>query len=123
MTDPSRVGVILMTYGSPATLDDVYEYMQNVRGGREPEPELVTEFKRRYPVIGGSPLLRITREQATALEEALNRRHPDGPAFRVTAGMRFAPPYIREVAPEVARSEEHTSELQSRGHLVCRLLL
>src|SRR5690625_2399084 len=24
---------------------------------------------------------------------------------------------------EVARSEEHTSELQSRGHLVCRLLL
>src|SRR5690625_6748836 len=23
----------------------------------------------------------------------------------------------------VARSEEHTSELQSRGHLVCRLLL
>src|SRR5437870_6642821 len=25
--------------------------------------------------------------------------------------------------PECARSEEHTSELQSRGHLVCRLLL
>src|SRR5437870_10506775 len=26
-------------------------------------------------------------------------------------------------APEGMRSEEHTSELQSRGHLVCRLLL
>src|SRR5690625_6516767 len=26
-------------------------------------------------------------------------------------------------AEEVDRSEEHTSELQSRGHLVCRLLL
>src|SRR5207253_3265087 len=25
--------------------------------------------------------------------------------------------------PRRARSEEHTSELQSRGHLVCRLLL
>src|SRR6266702_4421915 len=25
--------------------------------------------------------------------------------------------------PTTARSEEHTSELQSRGHLVCRLLL
>src|SRR5690625_6250611 len=25
--------------------------------------------------------------------------------------------------PHHARSEEHTSELQSRGHLVCRLLL
>src|SRR5690625_6214419 len=29
---------------------------------------------------------------------------------------------IRETASLVARSEEHTSELQSRGHLVCRLL-
>src|SRR2546429_1534735 len=27
------------------------------------------------------------------------------------------------VAPETSRSEEHTSELQSRLHLVCRLLL
>src|SRR5690625_6700568 len=26
-------------------------------------------------------------------------------------------------AEDIARSEEHTSELQSRGHLVCRLLL
>src|SRR5439155_6724011 len=25
--------------------------------------------------------------------------------------------------PRISRSEEHTSELQSRGHLVCRLLL
>src|SRR5205809_6323655 len=29
----------------------------------------------------------------------------------------------REMAEEVGRSEEHTSELQSRLHLVCRLLL
>src|SRR5690625_6183040 len=28
-----------------------------------------------------------------------------------------------DVAPERGRSEEHTSELQSRGHVVCRLLL
>src|SRR5687768_17665120 len=30
---------------------------------------------------------------------------------------------VLEVAPGPARSEEHTSELQSRLHLVCRLLL
>src|SRR3989442_8653369 len=29
----------------------------------------------------------------------------------------------RFLRPEKARSEEHTSELQSRPHLVCRLLL
>src|SRR5690625_6469341 len=30
---------------------------------------------------------------------------------------------IFERSPPETRSEEHTSELQSRGHLVCRLLL
>src|SRR6266568_6899377 len=29
----------------------------------------------------------------------------------------------RDAAPDRARSEEHTSELQSQFHLVCRLLL
>src|SRR5207253_4072578 len=41
------------------------------------------------------------------------------------AGFRKAPGdsrFLVELAG-VARSEEHTSELQSRGHLVCRLLL
>src|SRR5439155_22649417 len=31
--------------------------------------------------------------------------------------------FVAEVKEVVRRSEEHTSELQSRGHLVCRLLL
>src|SRR5690625_6179580 len=39
-------------------------------------------------------------------------RQPDGIAYP-----------LEVVAHERDRSEEHTSELQSRGHLVCRLLL
>lgn len=101
-SQPARVGVILMTYGSPATLDDIPEYMTNVRGGRAPDEDLITEFRRRYELIGGSPLLRITQEQAAALEGELNRRHPDGPRFRAAAGMRFAPPYVRDVVRELA---------------------
>src|SRR5690625_5500119 len=31
--------------------------------------------------------------------------------------------YTRKTTRNKSRSEEHTSELQSRGHLVCRLLL
>src|SRR5215510_1342757 len=31
--------------------------------------------------------------------------------------------FVHELISPVPRSEEHTSELQSRGHLVCRLLL
>src|SRR5947209_15143995 len=102
MTANTHIGVILMTYVSPATLDDVPTYLQNIRGGRPADEALITEFRRRYDLIGGSPLLRITREQAAALQEELNRQHPGGPPFRVVAGMRFAPPFIADVVPEVA---------------------
>lgn len=96
-----------MTYGSPATLDDIPVYMKNVRGGREPEPELVTEFRRRYHLIGGSPLLRITREQAAALQVELNQRHSGKRTFHVVAGMRFAPPFIADVVPDAAQGATH----------------
>src|SRR5690625_3424744 len=36
---------------------------------------------------------------------------------------RAAEPCEDVLADQQGRSEEHTSELQSRGHLVCRLLL
>src|SRR3989440_5499007 len=101
-TNASHVGVILMTYGPPTTLDDIPTYLKNVRGGRAADEALITEFQRRYRLIGGSPLLRITREQAAALQEELNRQHADGPEFHVVAGMRFAPPFIADVVPEAA---------------------
>src|SRR6516162_5675385 len=82
----SHVGVMLMTYGSPATLEDVPMYLKNIRGGRQPEEELIAEFRRRYALIGGSPLLRISREQAAALQDELSRQHPDGQLFHVVAG-------------------------------------
>src|SRR5439155_20741237 len=47
-----------------------------------------------------------------------NRRDP-----RPDDSSRHAPPHRREALHRADRSEEHTSELQSRGHLVCRLLL
>jgi ferrochelatase len=97
-----HVGVMLMTYGSPATLDDIPVYIRNVYGGREPGEEVIAEFRRRYDLIGGSPLLRITRDQAKALQEELNAQHPDGPLFHVVAGMRFAPPFIADVLPQAA---------------------
>ncbi len=100
-TNTSQVGIILMTYGSPATLDDIPTYLKNIRGGRPADEALIAEFRRRYRLIGGSPLLRITREQARALQAELNRQHPGGPGFHVVAGMRFAPPLIADVVLEV----------------------
>lgn len=101
-----HIGVVLMTYGSPATLDDIPTYIKNVYGGREPSATTIAEFRRRYGLIGGSPLLRITREQAAALQEELNSQSNDGTTYKVVAGMRFAPPFIADVVPEVAEGAQ-----------------
>src|SRR5690625_4818019 len=42
---------------------------------------------------------------------------------RVGVCMATSGPGATNLVTPIARSEEHTSELQSRGHLVCRLLL
>src|SRR2546422_5580492 len=70
-----------------------------------------TLFRSRGPVTP-SPSIRTTRRQVT-------------PSFRratVSSGRRRTAVTLRAPARR-ARSEEHTSELQSRLHLVCRLLL
>jgi len=90
-----RFGVLLMTYGSPASPDDVERYLTAVRGGRAPDPELVTEFRRRYDVIGGSPLVPITIDQAAALEARLGGR------ALVRAAMRFSEPSIETALREL----------------------
>src|SRR5690625_6773820 len=45
--------------------------------------------------------------------------HYDDTAFKMMTPIV----YFHQATRKNARSEEHTSELQSRGHLVCRLLL
>jgi ferrochelatase len=88
VTAEGRTGALLMTYGSPDSLEreDIRAYLARVRGGREPDPELVDEFTRRYGVIGGSPLIEITRDQAAALRACLG--------WPVEVGMRFSEPSI-----------------------------
>src|SRR2546421_6834894 len=49
-------------------------------------------------------------------------RHQGRPGHHGVRGRRAAGG-SEERRPQVARSEEHTSELQSRSDLVCRLLL
>jgi ferrochelatase len=91
--DSGRIGVLLMTYGSPADLDDLPRYLAAVRGGRPPTDELVSEFRRRYTLIGGSPLVPITVAQAAAVESRLRAAGVDA---RASAGMRFSPPTVAD---------------------------
>lgn len=93
MTEPT--GVLLMAYGTPATLADVEPYYTHIRRGRPPPPEKLEELIERYRAIGGaSPLLEICRAQARGLERLLETKGERG--FRVELGMKHAPPYIED---------------------------
>ncbi len=91
--DGQLTGVLLMTFGAAATPEDVPAYMNHVYRGKAPH-ELIAEFQRRYRLVGGSPLTRITREQAEALEDLLNAG--GGERYVVEIGMQHAPPFISE---------------------------
>lgn len=94
-------GVLLMSLGSPNHLDEMEEYLVNVRRGRAPSKEFVEEIKERYRQAGGkSPLLEITERQAQALETRLNR---GGGNFKVYVGMRHWHPYIQDTMKRIAQ--------------------
>ena len=94
-------GVLLMTFGSAVTSADVPDYLRSVRGGREPSAELVDEFRRRFDVIGRSPLIDITLEQARKLEAALDVREPTT-RWTVEAGMLHSAPRVRDALERLA---------------------
>ncbi|HEX7975096.1 MAG TPA: ferrochelatase [Anaerolineales bacterium] len=100
---PRVVGVLLMAYGSPESVDDLGPYLLDIRGGRATPEALVEEIKDRYRQIGGrSPLLDITRRQAAGLEAELNRRYAGQEvSFRCYVGMRHWEPRIREAVAQM----------------------
>jgi ferrochelatase len=94
----SRTGVLLQGYGGPKTVADVGPFMLNLMG-REPSPELTARIASHYEAIGGgSPLLAIAEQIATALEERFEARGLDMP---VRVGMRYWEPYIADTVAEL----------------------
>lgn len=91
------IGVLVMAYGGPNSLEEVEPYLLEVRGGRPTSPELVAEVRRRYELIGGrSPILAQTTAQAESLGKALNAAPPELQGFRTYVGMRHWHPYIED---------------------------
>src|SRR3712207_7482914 len=66
------------------------------------------------------PILPLARARTAALAEPGARVGLAELAYRRLDGTPFP---VEVAAAKVLRSEEHTSELQSRQYLVCRLLL
>jgi len=86
-------GVLLLAHGAPDRLEDIPEFLLNVRGGRRLPGAAVNEIIRRYNLIGGSPLLRLSTLQAEGLAKLLG--HP------VYLGMRNWKPFISEAVRQI----------------------
>ncbi len=89
----SLTGVVLMTYGSATTSKNVEEFLDHVYPDG-PDPELVAEFKRRFDVVNGSPLVEITVNQGKALQTLLDSIHPG--QYIVRVGMLHSVPFIAD---------------------------
>lgn len=84
-----RDAVMLVAHGTVTDLDDLPEFVRNIRRGRPPPVGLVEELRRRYEAIGGSPLLEITGRQGRALGEATG--------LPVLTAMRLWHPSVEDV--------------------------
>jgi ferrochelatase len=90
----AQLGVVLATFGSAVTADDVPAYLASVRGGRAVPPDLIAEFQRRYDLISRSPLIDITRDQARELQSLLDSASSDG--SMVVPGMLHSAPWLTD---------------------------
>jgi ferrochelatase len=97
----TRIGVLVMAYGGPGSLEEVEPYLRDVRGYRETPADVVAEVRERYAKIGGrSPILERTTGQAEALGSAL--RNGPGVTFEPIVGMRHWHPYIGDALARLA---------------------
>src|SRR5690606_24089981 len=123
--EPSRVEAVLRALSLEAQVGQVF--MVGFPGTQPPEPFLarvatgevgnVVLFARNFTTPDGARAM-IRRLQAAALAASLpglliSTDQEGGSVIRLRRGATWFP----------SRSEEHTSELQSRENLVCRLLL
>jgi ferrochelatase len=96
----SRVGVLVMAYGTPQDRAGIEAYYTDIRRGRPPSPEQLADLTARYDAIGGTfPLRAITEAQAAALQRAL------GDDYVVTIGLKHAAPTIEDGVAALAASD------------------
>ena len=95
MSKQSQAGILLVAHGTVAQIADLPAFVARIRHGRPAPPGLIAELTRRYEAIGGSPLLRVTEEQARALE--LRTGLP------VLLGMRLWDPSVESALRQAAQ--------------------
>ncbi|GIO15051.1 ferrochelatase [Cohnella xylanilytica] len=98
MSDHSNpVGVLVMSYGTPESMEGVEAYYTHIRRGHPPTAEQLEDLTSRYRAIVGGvfPLRENTNRQAAALQRTLDELAGAG-AYKCYQGLKHAAPFIED---------------------------
>jgi len=87
--------VLLSCHGTVERTSELPQFLSNIRRGRPTPPAILAEVTHRFEHIGGSPLMKITAEQAAALSARLQV------PVRITG--RMWGPNVVDVVADLAR--------------------
>ena len=93
MSSGKKMAVLLLAHGSPASVEDVPEFLLRVTGGRQLPRDVVEEVSHRYGAIGKSPLTQLTLQQAELLAREIG--------MPVYVGMRNWHPFVAQALAQM----------------------
>jgi protoporphyrin/coproporphyrin ferrochelatase len=93
MGERQKIAVLLLAHGSPASVEDVPEFLLRVTGGRQLPKEALDEVSHRYAAIGKSPLTDLTLRQAELLASEIG--------MPVYVGMRNWYPFVAQALAQM----------------------
>lgn len=102
----TKIGVLVMSYGTPKSLEDVEAYYTHIRRGKQPSAEQLKELTERYEAIVGGvfPLRENTNRQVEALQATLNADQSDSEVeFVCYQGLKHAFPFIEDGVEAMAK--------------------
>jgi ferrochelatase len=97
MAHGKAIGVLVMSYGTPESLEGVEVYYTHIRRGNPPSAEQLEELTNRYrSIVGGVfPLRENTNGQVAALQKTLDDLAGKG-SYVCYQGLKHAAPYIED---------------------------
>lgn len=100
-----QIGVLVMSYGTPESLEQVESYYTHIRRGNPPTSEQLAELTHRYKAIVGGvfPLRENTNRQVEKLQESLNHTYPEFD-FHCYQGLKHAYPFIEDGLSQIAEA-------------------
>lgn len=96
-------GVLVMSYGTPESMEGIEAYYTHIRRGHPPTAEQLAELEARYRAIAGGvfPLRENTDRQVNSLQHKLDQLAPG--RYRCYQGLKHASPYIEDGVESMAR--------------------